>query len=249
MKMITTRTLLKATLVGTSIALITACAATQTVMEHRSLDAKTEVSKNIFLPPVSDKEKTIYLSVKNLSDQDMDIAQKLAVAFKEKGYVVSKDPNHAHYLLQANIRKVGKMSVAASQSALGGTYGSAIAGGATGVAIGALTKNSNAMIAGGIGGGLVGMAADAMIKDVNYSMITDVQIGEKTKNGARVSEERRTPLSQGSNSSINQISSKKSEREYYQTRIVSHADKVNLAFKDARPALEAGLVKALTGIF
>ena len=47
------------------------------------------------------------------------------------------NPAKAHYMLQANILKVGKMSVAASQSALGGGYGSALAGAAAGTAVGA----------------------------------------------------------------------------------------------------------------
>ncbi len=33
----------------------------------------------------------------------------------------------------------------------------------------------------GLAAGLVGMAADAMVEDVNYTMITDVQIAERTK--------------------------------------------------------------------
>ena len=53
------------------------------------------------------------------------------------------NPSKAHYLLQANILKVGKMSVSASQSALGGGYGSALAGAATGTALGALSGHSS----------------------------------------------------------------------------------------------------------
>ena len=153
----------KVSILSATIALLSACAATQTVIEHRNLETKTNLSKTIFLDPVSDNQKSVFISVKNTSDQEIDISRRLSKAFKSKGYVVSKNPSQAHYLLQANILKVGKMSVAASQNALGGGYGSALAGGVSGVALGALTQNSTAMLAGGVAGGLAGLAADALV--------------------------------------------------------------------------------------
>lgn len=239
----------KLSMFSASITLLSACAATQTMIEHGSLDTKTNLSKTIFLDPVPKSEKSIYLSVKNTSDQDIHIDKKLANAFKEKGYVVTQYPSHAHYMLQANILKVGKMSRAASESALGGGYGSAIAGAAAGTALGAFANNSSAMLAGGVAGGLAGLAADALVKDVNYTMITDVQISERVAKGIKVSEEHRANLSQGTGSHTRQISTRNSNYERYQTRVVSNAEKVNLSFKDARPALEAGLVRTLSSVF
>jgi hypothetical protein len=173
----------------------------------------------------------------------------LKSSFKAHGYQVVSSPNNAHYLLQANVLKVGKMSVSASQSALGGGFGSALAGGIAGTALGSLTHNSNVMIGGGIAGGLVGLAADSLVKDVNFTMITDVQISEKVAGGVKVHEEHRASLRQGSSSSLNQVSTTDSQFQRYRVRVVSNADKVNLAFKDAVPALKSGLVKALVGIF
>lgn len=249
MRTITIGNISKVSMLSASIALLSACAATQTMIEHGNLDTKTNLSKTIFLDPVSKSEKSIYLSVKNTSDQDIHINKKLANAFKEKGYVVTQDSSHAHYMLQANILKVGKMSRAASESALGGGYGSAIAGAAAGTALGAFANNSSAMLAGGVAGGLAGLAADALVKDVNYTMITDVQISERVAKGIKVSEEHRANLSQGTGSHTRQISTRNSNYERYQTRVVSNAEKVNLSFKNARPALEAGLVRTLSGIF
>lgn len=249
MKVKTIRTAAKLSALGSSIALLCACAATQTMIEHGGLDTKTSLSKTIFLDPVPNSEKSIYLSVKNTSDQEIHINQKLANAFKAKGYTVSHDPSHAHYMLQANILKVGKMSRAASESALGGGYGSAIAGAAAGTALGAFAGNSSAMLAGGVAGGIAGLAADALVKDVNYTMVTDVQISERVGKDVKVSEEHRANLSQGIGSHTHQVSTRVSQYERYQTRVVSNAEKVNLSFKDARPALKAGLVRALSEIF
>lgn len=230
-------------------AILTSCAATQTALEHRSLDVQTKLSKTIFLDPVSDAQKTIFIVVKNTSDQTVNINTPLAHTLTNHGYHVVQNPTNAHYLLQANILKVGKMSIAASQKALGGGYGSALSGGATGVALGAFTGNGNAMLAGGIAGGLVGLAADSLVKDVNYTMITDVQISERAGRGVKVREQFNANLANGSSSRLQQTSNRESNYQRYRTRIVSNADKVNLSFNEARPALERGLVKALAGIF
>ena len=225
------------------------CAATATAIEHGHLEISTKLSETVFLNPVVDSQKTVFVSVKNTSDQDINVEPALKSSFKAHGYQVVNTPNSAHYLLQANILKVGKMSVAASQSALGGGFGSALAGGVAGAALGSLTHNSNAMIGGGIAGGLVGLAADSLVKDVNYTMITDVQISEKVAGDVHVHEEHRASLKQGSASSLNQVSTMDSQYQRYRVRVVSNADKVNLSFKDAVPALQSRLVKALVGIF
>lgn len=111
------------------------------------------------------------------------------------------------------------------------------------------TSNSNAMIGGGIAGGLVGLAADSLVKDVNYTLISDVQISERVGRGTIVSEQHKASLSQGSGSRLTQTSTRQSNFERYRTWIVSNANQVNLSFAKARPALEKDLVKTLAGIF
>ena len=232
-----------------SIGLVVGCAATQTALEHRTLDTKTNLSKTIFLDPVANNQKTIFIAVKNTSDQDIDINRPLAEAMRVQGYRVVKNPIEAHYLLQANILKVGKMSIAASQTALGGGYGSALAGGVTGAALGGFSGNTGTMLAGGIAGGLVGLAADSLVKDVNFTMVTDVQISERAGQGVKVSEQFDSNLGNGTASTTHQTSNRDSQYQRYRTRVVSNADKVNLSFAVARPALEHGLVNTLAGIF
>ncbi|HDS3856751.1 TPA: complement resistance protein TraT [Legionella pneumophila] len=229
-------------------ALLTSCAATQTALEHGSLQTDTKLSQTVFLDPVAPSQKTIYVAIKNTSQEQLSLEKPLAHALQDKGYQVVTNPDKAHYMLQANILKVGKMSVSASQSALGGGYGSALAGAGAGAALGALSGNSNAMIGGGIAGGVIGLAADSLVKDVNYTMITDVQISERVGKGA-VKEHFNASLANGHASQTYQSIQKSSDFQRYRTRIVSNADKVNLQFAQARPALEAGLVTTLAGIF
>ena len=238
----------KILLVGT-IAVLTGCAATQTALEHGSLQVSTKQSETVFLDPVSNAQKTVYVSVKNTSDEEVDIAPQLKTALSSHGYKVINNPNSAHYLLQSNVLKVGKMSVAASQSALGGGYGSAIAGVVVGTAAGSFTQSSTGMIAGGLAGGVIGLAADSLVKDVNYTMITDVQISERVGKGVKVNEQFQSHLKNGSSTVTSQTSSHDSQYQRYRTRVVSNADKVNLKFSDARASLEQGLVKVISGIF
>ncbi|RUR14101.1 complement resistance protein TraT [Legionella sp. km772] len=235
-------------LVG-AVTVLTGCAATQTAIEHGSLEVSTKQSETVFLDPVSQDKKTVFVSVKNTSDEELNIVPQLKTALNSHGYKVVNNPSSAHYMLQANILKVGKMSLAASQTALGGGYGSAIAGAVAGTAAGSFTNSSTGMIAGGLAGGVIGLAADSLVKDVNYTMITDIQISERAGKGVKVNEQFQSNLKNGSHSVTSQISSRDSQYQRYRTRVVSNADKVNLKFPDARPALEQGLVKVISGIF
>lgn len=237
------------TIMLSAAAVLCGCAATQTAIEHRNLETSTKLSETVFLNPVSEAQKTVFVSVKNTSDQDINVESALKTSFKAHGYKLVSSPTAAHYLLQANILKIGKMSIAASKSALGGGFGSALAGGVTGAALGSFTHNTNAMIGGGIAGGLIGLAADSLVKDVNYTMITDVKISERVGKGVKVQEQFSSNIASGSSSSTSQVSVKQSDYQSHLVRVVSNVDKVNLAFAQARPALEKDLIKSIVGIF
>jgi hypothetical protein len=230
-----------------AVASMCSCASVQTAMDHRNLEASSKMSETIFLDPVPNNQKKVFVSIKNTSDKPLSITNQVKSAIESNGYKVVSNPNNAHYFLQANILKIGKMSQSAAQSALGGGYGSAIAGTATGVALGSLTDNTNAMVGAGLAGGLISMAADNLVKDINYSMITDIQISERTRE--LVDENSQSHLKNGSSSHTVQKSNKRTHFKRYRTRVVSNADKVNLKFAEAKPALEQGLAKVISGIF
>ncbi|MBB8757036.1 complement resistance protein TraT, partial [Escherichia coli] len=74
------------------------------------------------------------------------------------------------------------MDLRESQGWLNRGYEGAAVGAALGAGITGYNSNSaGATLGVGLAAGLVGMAADAMVEDVNYTMITDVQIAERTK--------------------------------------------------------------------
>lgn len=237
---------IKTACMGTVI-LLTSCAATQTALEHRTLETDTHLKPTIFLSPVARNQKTVFLVVRNTTQETVSIEKPLTQALTERGYRVVHNPSQAHYHIQANVLKVSKMSQAASKNALGGAFGSTLAGAGTGAVLGAF-GNNNTTLAGGIAGGVIGLAADSLVKDVNYTMITDVQISERVGKGA-VQEQFRASLENGSSSGTYQTMSSRGDYKDFKTRVVSRADKVNLTFAKAKPVLEQGLVRALSGLF
>ncbi len=101
----------------------------------------------------------------------------------------------------------------------------------TGAALGAgitTTPVPGSNLGVGLAAGLVGMAADAMVEDVNYTMITDVQIAERTK--TQVQTDNVAVLRQGT-SGAKVTSTETGNQHKYQTRVVSNANKVNLFLK------------------
>lgn len=214
----------KYTVLASSIVLLASCAATEVALSHKNLDTQTKLSKTIFLDPVAINQKSVFLVVKNTSDQQsLNVNDALREAFRARGYKLMNSPLQAHYTVQVNILSVEKVSKSASQSAPGHGFGSALAGGATGAAAGSLSGNSTAMLAGGLVGGIGGLAVDSLVKNVNYTMIVDLQVSEH----------------KGSKGAI----------QLYTTRVVSKTNRVNLTFATAKPSLEAGLVNTIVGIF
>lgn len=153
----------------------------------------------------------------------------------------------SYYWIQANVLKADKMDLRDAQSWLSRGYEGAAAGAALGAGITAYNSSSaGATLGVGLASGLIGMAADAMVEDINYTMITDVQIAERTK--AVVTTDNVAALRQGTSGSKIQTSSEQGNQHKYQTRIVSNANKVNLKFTEAQPVLEDQLAKSVANI-
>lgn len=229
-----------------SVISLSGCGAMRTAIKKRNLEVKTQMSETIWLEPSS--ERTVYLQIKNTSDKDMSGLQaKVSDAVRAKGYQVVSSPDKAYYWIQANVLKADKMDLRDAQSWLSRGYEGAAAGAALGAGITAYNSSSaGATLGVGLAAGLVGMAADAMVEDINYTMITDVQIAERTK--AVVTTDNVAALRQGTSGAKIQTSSEQGNQHKYQTRIVSNANKVNLKFPEAQPVLEDQFAKSLANI-
>ncbi|HAK34336.1 MAG TPA: complement resistance protein TraT [Pantoea sp.] len=239
------RNLVMAAVVASCLVL-SGCSAMGTAIKKRNLEVKTQMSQTVWLEPSN--EKTVYLQVRNTSDKDMsDLQTLLAQDLRAKGYTVTSSPDTAYYWIQANVLKAEKMDLRQSQGFLSTGYEGAATGAALGAGITAYNSNSGGAILGiGLAAGLAGMAADALVEDVNFTMVTDLQISERSK--STVTTDNIGALRQGNAGIKLQTSSEEGNRMKYQTRVVSNANKVNLKFEEAKPVLEAQLAKSVAGI-
>lgn len=233
-------------LISSSLAL-TGCSAVSTAVKKRNLEVKTQMSETIWLDPAS--QKTVYLQIKNTSDKDMsNLAGLIKQAVEAKGYTVVNNPNAAYYWIQANVLKADKMDLRDAQLFLSQGYQGAGIGAAIGAgALAYNTSSTGAVLGGGLAAGLIGAAVDAMVEDVNFTMITDLQISALSK-GAKVTVNDVASLKQGTSGAKHQTSTETTNRHKYQTRIVSNANKVNLKFEEAKPELENQLAKSIANI-
>jgi len=232
-----------------ALSLFTGCAATNTAISKRNLDVQTKMSATVFLDPVAPDLQTVYVQLRNSSDKEMNISGAVTTAIEQHGYRVVTDPNKAHYMLQANILSVGKMDPNAASMALKSGYGGALDGAAMGaLAAGAGGSNGRGMAGFGLLGAVVGTVANAAVKDVTFTMITDLQISERAADGVIVNQAIQTNATQGTGTAFTQTSTQQTNWKRYRTRVVSTANKVNLDFAEARPALEHGLIRSISGV-
>lgn len=225
--------------VMSSVLVLSGCGAMGTAIKKRNLDVKTQMSETIWLEPSNNR--TVYLQIKNTSDKDMSGLQaKISSAVTAKGYQVVTNPDTAGYWIQANVLKADKMDLRESQGWLSQGYEGAATAAALGAGITAYNSNSAGATLG------VGLAADAMVEDINYTMVTDVQISKRTT--AKVQTDNVAVLRQGTSGAKVQTSSETGNQHKYQTRIVSNANKVNLKFPEAQPVLEDQLAKSISNI-
>ncbi|MDO8953434.1 MAG: complement resistance protein TraT [Gammaproteobacteria bacterium] len=203
-----------------AMATLTGCAALSTSISNRNLNVQTKMSKTIFLNPIADNQKLIYLQIKNTSDQQtLSIEPQIIADLQAKGYQISTDPAKAFEMLQINILQAGATTNANLQRSLVNGAGTGVL---TGMAVGGLSHSSEAGILAGAAIGIGSIVADSFVKNVTYAVTTDIQI------------------------TINSNSAKKQQ---YQTRIVSYANKVNLKFAEAEPQLSAALARSIANIF
>lgn len=237
------------------ITFLSGCAATQVALAKRDLDVQTSMSDTIFLDPVAPEDMTVFVQVRNTSDkQELDLAPDIVAALQSKGYRVVRDPKQAKFYLQANVLQVGKTDPTAIQQHVNGGYGAGLGGAITGMMVAGMTGGSNgpssrAAFAGALIGSMAEVISGSLVKDVYFSIVTDVQIKERLQGDKKATLRSNHANRQGSSGTENVSYTDQVDMKTYQTRIVSTANKMNLDFAEAVPALRNGLARALSGLF
>ncbi len=236
------------------VTLLGGCGATHTAINKRHLDVQTRMSSTIFLDPATSDKKMVFLQIRNTTDKaELDLTRPVEEAMAAKGYHIVTVPEQAHYLLQANVLQVARTDLRDAEHELHQGFGAALGGAVVGAAAGSVVSSRNDRGKGAVVGGLVGATVstvtDAMVQDVVYSVIVDMQISERVGNSVVVREKTSARLKQGTRGVREITSTEKVDWKRYQTRIVSTANKVNLKFKQAVPLLVNGLTRSITGVF
>jgi hypothetical protein len=159
--------------------------------------------------------------------QEFDRAKFLTFINQEfannpNGYRLIDNPEKAQFIMHAFVLNLEKTSETAAQAALNQGYvgGSILAGAAIGAAV-----NHNDRYAGaGVGGLAVGAAdfvGSNLVKDVYYMLVADIKISEKTKD----------------------------DKQAYQTRVVTTANKVNLKLEQASDGMFQKTAYAISSFF
>ena len=242
MKPVTQIKLIKFALVAVTSLTLIACGAMHTSLEKSDLDVQTKASESIFLEPVSPAKRIIFVSVRNTSDKDLDIKSRIMDRLRDSGYRITDDPDLAYFMLQANVLKVGRDNMEATDSYLEAGF--------TGAAIGSAVSSSSHDTEGIILGALAGVIVESMVDDTLFTMVTDLQVRERPRANESVTQQQSGSNTQGSSTSVTQSSGDTVvDWKTYHTRIVSTANQVNLEFEDALPALENGLIRSIAGMF
>ncbi len=226
---------------------LSGCGAVHTMVKKRNLDVQTKMSETIFLEPRKAADRIIYVSVKNTSDKDLGIKQQIISKLKESGFKLTSDPAKAKYMLQANVLQCGKSDLRAATNALNAGFGGAVVGLAGAAALGAGGKG---MAGAGLLGAMAGVIGDALVDDTYFAMVTDLQIRERPLAGEKIEQYTETNAKQGTSSKTRQkVSGGKVSWKTYRTRVMSTANKANLKFAEAKPELENGLIRSISGVF
>lgn len=221
---------------GLALLFLSGCAAANTAYTKRTLDVQTKMSESVFLDPVGPDKKVMFVEVRNTSDKDnFDLDGPIRAAMTKRGYRVTQNPDEAHYRLQVNVLNVSKTDPEGAAAALRGGYGGPVA---AAVLVGTRRTNNAA-----------DMMASAFMKDVVFMVVTDVQLVEKAADGVIVRQDSRQNLKQGMGGGLQQTTSEATNLKKYRVRVVGTANKANLEYEEAAPALTDGLTRSLSGLF
>ncbi len=257
------------------LSLLSGCGAVHTAVSKRHLDVQTRMSQTIHLDPVEPEHRTVFVDIRNTSDKaEFDVRNDVVKTLSQRGYQIIDTPERAHYWLQVNVRSVQKKhpadALADGDEPMAKEDIDALLNPENTVLPPAPDEveyhDHSPVHVHAYGGGhvdsddlkkvvaaaIIIVAAEsignALVHDVYYTVITDIQIAEKTET-AIVHESAHHDLVQGDSGGTESIWQRDTNRRKYQTRVVSFANQSNLNWEDAQEKIVQGLTRSLSGIF
>lgn len=201
----------------------------------------TKMSSSVFLQPVAPDQRIVYVEGHNTSSaQDVNFTPQVVAALTQRGYQVTNNPDHAQFILQYNLRYLGKETQDhTATGALAGGFGGAILEGAAG-------GSGIQSVRGGIVGAGIGALVGYLMSENQYMMVVDIQIRQRNASARTTTT---TTTGEGLGNTTTSSSTGASGWQTYSDRVVGEAAGRHLSFDYAKPALEQNIANSIAGIF
>ena len=254
MKNINLRAGFKFAILSVLVGVLSSCAATQVAIGKKDLVVQTKTSMAVFVEPVSKSKRTVYLDVKSgVMEFDRRAFKQFVkeqFVINDTGYTLVDDPGKARFQMVAYVLNLEIATPTAAEAALHQGYmgGSVAAGAAAGAVLNSNNRWAGAA-AGGLAGGVFDTIAGALVKDVTYMLVCDVQIREKAGKGVYVRKDTAITNKVSDAGTSKQRVSEVSKYKEYRTRIVTTANKANLKLPEAQDLMFKKTAYAISGFF
>lgn len=242
--------------------LFSSCATTE-------LQTASKMTQTLFISPVKQELKTIFISSKNTSGQNINLEASLKNELITKGYKVVDDPEIATYILMTNVLFVDKKQ---ENNASGAALGAGVIGAGVG---GYNSSHAGTMVAAGVGAAILGGLLGKATEDTIYQMQVDVLVKERNKSSiyttssnlagqAVVRDGQKAGFMNthsgtikdvnasgklASNMSNEKIQSYEDEYKEQKTIVYAEATKMDLSLEEATPILEKQIANQISGLF
>lgn len=190
-----------------------------------SLETNVKMTRSVMLKPIEKDKQSVFVSLKNISEEKLDMLPLLREKLKTKNYILADSPNNADYVLMINILFANNLKEAyAIQNAAG-------AGIATGIIAAAGDSGTrDSLLIGATAALATGLITKAL-EDETYRAVVDVTVEEKRDEAEFLSE----VMGQG--------------YKTHQTRVLAEAVQTNLKLEEALPILSDKVTTQISNIF
>ena len=234
------------------------------------LQTQTKMTKTIFLNPINSSVKSIYINIKNSSDQELNtLENEIINKLKLKKYKIMSNAQKAQYILMVNIISI---NIKKENNSRNGAKDGLIVGSSVSI------YNNNGVtgtVLGGLAGGIIGGLIAKNNEDSIIQIIIDIKIQEKTNykiktsinnsySQASITDKKRSGFINSFSGSIrsdngigdikdnsieNLSQNYKTNYINKQTRIFAEAVKKDLIINNVIPILEKKIAKKISSIF
>jgi hypothetical protein len=183
------------------------------------------MTKSVWLKPAEKEKKSVYVSLKNISQENLEILPMLKSKLEAKNYVLVESSTNADYVLMINILFANNLKEA---YAIKNAAGVGITTGIIAAAGSSSTRDS--LLIGATAALATGLVTKAL-EDEIYRAVVDVTVEEKREEAGLSSE----IMGQG--------------YKTHQTRVLSEAIKTHLKLDEALPVLSEKIATQISNIF